>query len=79
MYILADGSLNHALKTLPLTSQKRTSGTCLAIPGVGLNRNAVNNRKTGHYYLKSYLSDRTDIVTWQDGIKISVSRHHTKN
>ena len=52
MYILADGSLNHALKTIPLTSQKRTSGTCLAIPGVGLNRNAEKQSKNWSLLLK---------------------------
>ena len=48
MYILAASSLSHALETLPLTAQKRTSGTCLAIPSLSLKYNVVNQQKTDY-------------------------------
>ena len=46
MYILAASLLSHALETLPLTAQKRTSSTCLSIPSLSLNYNVVKQRKT---------------------------------
>ena len=46
MFILAASSLHHALKKLSLALQKRVSQSCLAIPGLSFNHNAVNLRKT---------------------------------
>ena len=79
MFILAASSLHHALKILSPASQKRVSQSCLAIPGLSFNHNAVNVRKTCQYQLDHYLLNRTDIVIWHDAVNISISRHRSNN
>ena len=79
MFILAASSLHHALKKLSPASQKRVSQSCLAIPGLSFNHNAVNVRKTCQYQLDHYLLNRTDIVIWHDAVNNSISRHRSNN
>ena len=79
MFILAASSLHHALKILPPISQKRVSQSCLAIPGLSFNHNAVNVRKTCQYQLDHYLLNRNDIVIWHDAVNNSISRHRSNN
>ena len=79
MFILAASSLHHALKKLSPASQKRVSQSCLAIPGLSFNHNAVNVRKTCQYQLDHYLLNRTDIVIWHDAVNNSFSRHRSNN
>ena len=79
MFILAASSLHHALKILSPASQKRVSQSCLAIPGLSFNHNAVNVRKTCQCQLDHYLISRTDIVIWHDAVNNSISRHRSNN
>ena len=79
MFILAASSLHHALKKFSRASQKRVSQSCLAIPGLSFNHNAVNVRKTCQYQLDHYLLNRTDIVIWRDAVNNSISRHRSNN
>ena len=79
MFILAASSLHHALKKLSPASQKRVSQSCLAIPGLSFNHNAVNVRKTCQFQLDHYLLNRTDIVIWHDAVNNSISRHRSNN
>ena len=74
MFILAASSLHHALKILSPASQKRVSQSCLAVPGLSFNHNAVNVRKTCQYLL-----NRNDIVIWHDAVNNSISRHRSNN
>ena len=77
MFKLAASSLHHALKTLSPALRKRVSQTCLAIPGLNFNHNAVNVRKTCQYQLDHYLLNRTNFVIWHDAVNNSISRHRT--
>ena len=79
MFILAASSLHPALKKLSPASQKRVSQSCLAIPGLSFNQNAVNVCKTCQYQLDHYLLNRTDIVIWHDAVNNSISRHRSNN
>ena len=79
MFILAASSLYHALKIFSPALQKRVSQSCLAIPGLSFNHNAVNVRKTCQYQLDRYLLNRTDIVIWHDAVNNSISRHRSNN
>ena len=72
-------SLHHALKILSPASQKRVSQSCLAIPGLSFNHNAVNVRKTCQYQLDHYLLNGNDIVIWRDAVNSSISRHRSNN
>ena len=58
---------------------KRVSQSCLAIPGLSFNYNAVNVRKTCQYQLDHYLLNRNDIVIWHDAVNNSISRHRSNN
>ena len=58
---------------------KRVSQSCLAIPGLSFNHNAVNVRKTCQFQLDHYLLNRTDIVIWHDAVNNSISRHRSNN
>ena len=60
-------------------SQKRVSQSCLAIPGLSFNHNAVNVRKTRQYQLDHYLLNGTDIVIWHGAVNNSISRHRSNN
>ena len=79
MFILAAILLHHVLKIYSPASQKRVSQSCLAIPGLSFNHNAVNVRKTCQYQLDHYLLNRTDIVIWHDAVNNSISRHRSNN
>ena len=79
MFILAASSLHHALKIFSPASQKRVSQSCLAIPGLSFNHNAVNVCKTCQYQLDHYFLNRTDIVIWLDAVNNSISRHRSNN
>ena len=79
MFKLAASSLQNALKILSLAWQKRVSQSCLAIPGLSFNHNAVNVRKTCQYQLDHYLLNRNDIVIWRDAVNSSISRHRSNN
>ena len=79
MFILVASSLHHALKKPSPASQKRVSQSCLAIPGLSFNHNAVNVLKTCQYQLDHYLLNRKDIVIWHDSVDNSISRHRSNN
>ena len=79
MFILAASSLHHALKKLSPALQKRVSQSCLAIPGLSFNHNAVNVRKTCQYQLDHYLLNQNDIIIWHDAVNNSISRHRSNN
>ena len=79
VYILGASSLDHALRKLPVPSQKRVQDTCFTNPGLSLNFNARDSQKTIQYYLHHYLSHRNDLVIWHDAINKSISRHRSNN
>ena len=75
MFILAARSLHLAWKILSPASQKCVSQSCIAIPGISFNHNAVKVRKTCQYQLDHYLSNRNDLISWHDAINNSIKRH----
>ena len=88
MIILAVSSLHHALNILrgaaPLNilrgaAQKRVSQSCIAIPVLSFNHNAVNVRKTRQYQLDHYLFHQNDIVISHDAVNNYISRHRSNN
>ena len=79
MFILAASSLHHALKILSPASQKRVSQSCIAIPGLSFNHNALNVRKTCKYQLDHYNLNRNDVVIWHDAVNKLISRHRSNN
>ena len=79
MIILAVRSLHHALNILRGAAQKRVSQSCIAIPVLGFNHNALNVRKTRQYQLDHYLFHRNDIVISHDAVNNYISRQRSNN
>ena len=79
VFILGTSSLDHALQKFPAPSQKRVKDICFTKPGLCLNFNARDSRKTVQYYLHNYLSHHNDLVIWHDATINSISRHRSNN
>ena len=79
VFILGASSFDHALRKLPVPSQKRVKDTCFTKTDLSLNFNARDSQKIIQYYLHHYLSHRNDLVIWYDAINNSISRHQSNN
>ena len=79
VFIVAASSVDHALDTLNLENRKTYNEKILSIPGLSLNPNTKNPRKTVQNLLSKDLSEKTDIVIWHDVLNNSISKHESNN
>lgn len=78
IYVLGASSLGKALPRFPESFLKRIDKSVDKIqgtPGLSLNPNTINKRKTVQYLLSHGLSKVDKIVLWHDVLNNSISRH----
>ena len=76
--ILGASSLNHAINRLSGKTKKLFRKTVVAIPGLSLNYNAINKRKTVQFQLNNPLKN-VDVILWHDLINNSITAHANNN